>query len=127
MKITDEMLNAFRDAWMTSMQTNPRTDDPERIADQAGLEAVLAIVKRDFVPTRDDAVAAWIKRSRDQYEHDEHVYTTDMRWDALDDLLEDYREHADTGVPLGREVAGPYAHLESVDTAPYPPEEVDRG
>lgn len=44
---TPEMEQAFRDAWVKSMATNPRTDDPERIADRAGLAAVLAIVERD--------------------------------------------------------------------------------
>jgi hypothetical protein len=47
-QVTDEMLNAFRDAWMQSMQADPRTADPERVADKAGMTAVLAIVKRDY-------------------------------------------------------------------------------
>lgn len=40
--ITDDLLNTFRDAWMNSIQSDPRTDDPERVADRAGLEAVAA-------------------------------------------------------------------------------------
>jgi hypothetical protein len=45
---TDEMERVFRDAWMKSMAEDPRSDDPERIADRAGLAAVLAIVERDY-------------------------------------------------------------------------------
>lgn len=47
-ELTDEMVAAFRDAWMRSMQEDPRIDDPERIADRAGLAAVLALVERDY-------------------------------------------------------------------------------
>lgn len=47
LKITDEMKTAFRDAWVRSMSSDPRTEDPEGIADAAGIEAVLAIVERD--------------------------------------------------------------------------------
>lgn len=45
---TDEMVAVFRDAWMRSMQTDPSTDDPEAVADRAGLAAVLALVERDY-------------------------------------------------------------------------------
>lgn len=48
LELTPEMEQAFRDAWMTSMATDPRSDDPERIADRAGLTAVLALVERDY-------------------------------------------------------------------------------
>lgn len=56
-------------------------------------------------PQRGDAVEAWIKARRDEY-----AGSADQpsRW-ALDDLLDDYREHADTGTPLGEEVRGPHA------------------
>jgi hypothetical protein len=48
LELTPEMEQAFRDAWMTSMATDPRSDDPERIADRAGLTAVLALIEREY-------------------------------------------------------------------------------
>jgi hypothetical protein len=56
-------------------------------------------------PRRDDAVAAWLKRWRDQF-HSEGI--TDPRYTVLDDLLDDYREHADTGTSLAETVQGPH-------------------
>jgi hypothetical protein len=46
------------------------------------------------LPRRGDAVETWIKRTRDQFPE------TAVDWQALDDLLDDYRLHADCGVPL---------------------------
>lgn len=47
-------------------------------------------------PKRDDDVAAWIKRMRN-----EHLPTVDHApWETLDNLLDDYRLHADTGTRL---------------------------
>jgi hypothetical protein len=43
---------------------------------------------------RDDATAQWIKRRRDEHSK------TSPAWIAVDDLLDDYRWHADTGQPL---------------------------
>lgn len=51
------------------------------------------------IPRRDDQVAAWIKRRRDAYDQ-QH----DVQWDVLDELLDDYRLHADAGVPLDQHV-----------------------
>lgn len=51
------------------------------------------------VPCRGSVVAEWIKRRRDEYSRGRNP-----GWDVLDDLLEDYRLHADTGVPLDQEV-----------------------
>lgn len=41
---------------------------------------------------RGDPVEAWLKRKRDEY--------TWESWHIIDDLLDDYRLHADTGTPL---------------------------
>lgn len=57
-------------------------------------------------PTRGGDVETWIVKHRDQY-HDTNGKRTGM-WYAINGLLDDYREHADTGVPLDRTVAGPH-------------------
>lgn len=44
---------------------------------------------------RGDEVAAWLKKHRDGYSKPQ------VGWFVLDELLEDYRLHADTGTPLG--------------------------
>jgi hypothetical protein len=49
---------------------------------------------------RGDAVEAWIKRQRDAFPEG-----TDG-WHDMDALLDDYREHADTGTPLTEDVQG---------------------
>jgi hypothetical protein len=48
---------------------------------------------------RGSDVEAWIKAARDL--HDERVYGP---YEALNDLLDDYRLHADTGTALNEEV-----------------------
>ncbi|MEE2054763.1 hypothetical protein [Nocardiopsis tropica] len=48
-------------------------------------------------PRRDDEFATWLKAQRD-----EHPKST-WHWVALDELLDDYRLHADTGTPLDRD------------------------
>lgn len=49
-----------------------------------------------MLPSRDDDVAAWLKRERDQYRR------LQMRAAAhvIGNLLDEYRLHADTGTPL---------------------------
>ena len=48
-------------------------------------------------PMRGDEVEAWIKRKRDEF-------SATLAYWTLDDLLDDYRLHADTGTPLSGEV-----------------------
>jgi hypothetical protein len=55
---------------------------------------------------RGDPVEAWIKRTRDALTLDRG--DDGPAWHALNDLLDDYRDHADTGTPLGQEVRGPH-------------------
>lgn len=55
------------------------------------------------IPTRDDAVAQWLKARRD--EHSDR-YGRLPAWYVLDELLDTYRLHADTGIPLGQPVRG---------------------
>jgi DNA polymerase-3 subunit epsilon len=57
-------------------------------------ESILA----PHLPHRGDAVEAWLKSHRDQ-QHDQYGATP--IWWALDNLLDRYRLHADTGTPLG--------------------------
>jgi sRNA-binding carbon storage regulator CsrA len=54
-------------------------------------------------PRRDDAVAAWLKRRRDEW-----YEPNTGGWHHIDALLDDYRDHADEGTPLAEEVAGPH-------------------
>ncbi len=49
-------------------------------------------------PARGDDIEAWITRKRDEHSR------TGLAWMAVDDLLESYRLHADTGTPLSEEV-----------------------
>jgi hypothetical protein len=58
-------------------------------------------------PRRGSDVEAWLKRERDK--HDRYGDgTPDWMWCALDNLLDNYRLHADTGVPLdSTEAMGP--------------------
>ena len=51
-------------------------------------------------PQRGSDVEAYIKRWRDL------AKPHSMIWYALDNMLDDYRLHADTGTPLTREVLG---------------------
>lgn len=50
-------------------------------------------------PRRGDAVEAWLKACRD-----DHSQAHDTEWDVIDQLLDLYRLHADTGTPLGEHV-----------------------
>jgi hypothetical protein len=76
-----------------------------------GLRRAAASAERDRAtggrhePRRDDDVARWLKRKRD-----EHVGrpSPDHLWHLLDGLLDDYRDHADTGTPLDAVVEGPH-------------------
>lgn len=49
-------------------------------------------------PQRGDAVEAWLKARRDEHRDQ---YGATPAWFLLDDLLDLYRLHADTGTPLG--------------------------
>lgn len=50
-------------------------------------------------------VEAWIKRHRDKFpKPDLYWAESDLQWATLDDLLDDYRKHADTGKPLSEDL-----------------------
>lgn len=53
-------------------------------------------------PRRGDQVEAWLKAQRDDWASDRA--DVPATYDALDDLLDLYRLHADTGTPLGEHV-----------------------
>lgn len=56
-----------------------------------------------YQPERGDDVEIWIKRERDKYGSDmwdSENYNDRIAYLALDNLLDDYRLHSDTGVPL---------------------------
>ncbi|MGX1221963.1 hypothetical protein [Streptomyces ambofaciens] len=50
-------------------------------------------------PRRGDQFEAWLKAQRDEYEVE-----SGPQWRALDEVLDTYRLHADTGTPLGEHV-----------------------
>lgn len=56
------------------------------------------------LPRRGDEVEAWIKRCRDECPSDGLA----VSWGILNSLLDEYREHADFGVPLDQDVPGPH-------------------
>jgi hypothetical protein len=56
-------------------------------------------------PERGSDVEEWIKKARDLREHPGQSQIEWHVWHALNDLLDDYRLHADTGTPLGQEVS----------------------
>lgn len=53
-------------------------------------------------PRRGDVFEQWLKARRDEYGW-EGANRRDL-WDVLDDVLDLYRLHADTGTPLGEHV-----------------------
>lgn len=58
---------------------------------------------------RGSDVEAWIKRRRDTY-----VGPGEQKigaWYVVNQLLDDYREHADTGTPLADEAQGPHPEV----------------
>lgn len=58
---------------------------------------------------RGNDVEAWIKRARESQRAGTGDRGRTGAWYALDGLLDDYREHADTGTPLSQRVQGPHA------------------
>lgn len=74
----------------------------------------------DLLPCRGDAVATWLKRRRDELDGQAGGDLTAM-WMALDSVLGDYRNHADTGTPLTEDVRGPYDETPEADSSPTLP------
>lgn len=64
----------------------------------------------DYYPSRETQVEAWIKDRRDQYTEHENGFVV-KEWKAIDTLLDEYREAADTGRSLFETVNGPDADL----------------
>ncbi|MHA6764739.1 hypothetical protein [Streptacidiphilus sp. PAMC 29251] len=72
--------------------TDPNSEYAEWVPDLAtALQAVL-------LPRRGDSVEAWLKAQRDEY------MQGGITANAIDNLLDDYRLHADMGTPLGEHV-----------------------
>ncbi len=57
-----------------------------------------------FKPRRGDEVAEWLKRKRDEVPQPIYRGATSLVRVAIDELLDDYRLHADTGIPLSETV-----------------------
>lgn len=56
------------------------------------------------IPSRNDAVAAWLKRKRDEWTH---YGVCQREWAAVDRLLDEYREKADYGLRLDEDGGDP--------------------
>lgn len=61
--------------------------------------AVEAQQQTEMQPRRGDQSEAWLKTQRDEYEVE-----SSPQWAALDEVLDTYRLHADTGTPLSGHV-----------------------
>lgn len=94
-----EAVNRFLDALTHS---GPGYDMPGKCEDVAGSCGKME-ASGQFMPQRGDDVEAWLKRQRDSYPRNTR------QWSAIDDLLDDYRLHADTGSRLDEEDIGPWA------------------
>jgi hypothetical protein len=62
------------------------------------------------LPARGDTVETWLKAQRDRFE--DH-YGRLPGWYQIDDVLDQYRLHADTGTPLDQHAcSGPHCDCE---------------
>ncbi len=90
--------------------SGPARDDQLTIqrwnSDGVGTETIVAFDYTAGMPCRDDAVAAWLKQHRDQHRDGQALTGA---WYAIDRVLDDYRDHADCGVPLNEPVPGPWS------------------
>lgn len=107
---TVERFDTVTRQWMVTYTSGPATwhgRGDDRVAAYLDLVACRVNVDVFAQPRRDDKVAAWIKRARDRYDRNG---ATTLRWNALNDLLDDYRDHADVGQPLDNDTPiGPHA------------------
>ncbi|MEV4975568.1 hypothetical protein [Streptomyces scopuliridis] len=99
--------------WLRSLAHDPGL--LRRLADEAQQPGAL--------PRRGDVFEQWLKAQRDEYHQ-----TTSSEWRALDEALDTYRLHADTGTPLGEHVCegqavGDCECLEQQPTAGEQPDE----
>jgi hypothetical protein len=101
--------------WRITTTDGIVADDIARTEDQAfirhAIEDIPALIaeverlRREHDPRRGSDVEAWVKQQRDLHPKDSDW---SHGWYVLDDLLNDYRDHADCGVPLGEKVSGPH-------------------
>ena len=93
----------------------PETGDYRRGYEQAKADADVMYGEdgAGHVARRGSDVEAWIKRARDEFLRPDggrplRPTMAGAAYDDLDDLLDDYRMHADTGTPLSEPVTGPH-------------------
>lgn len=94
---TDEVTGMAE--WVPMGSTNLGHENRVELgADGTVTETVSTTRPAGHLPTRGSDVEAWIKRRRDHFQYG------DSAWVTLDNLLDDYRDHADVGASLDREV-----------------------
>src|SRR5690606_34479387 len=81
--------DTYRDAWNGGVMD--AADRLRRMADETATETP--------EPHRGDAFEQWLKARRDEWAPEGC-----QPWQILDQTLEEYRLHADTGTPLGEHV-----------------------
>ncbi|WP_405824255.1 hypothetical protein OG705_29245 [Streptomyces sp. NBC_00838] len=89
LRVAEEVVTLFRTE-LLDLRAELEQARAEGPGDRADTEAP---------PRRGDAFEQWLKAQRDEYEQ-----TTGREWRALDEVLDTYRLHADTGAPLGQHV-----------------------
>lgn len=114
---------------ITLRQYLARGDTPAPTLGDEDVRAIAQMVRDTTAPDpgarkacRGDAVEAWIKAARDRQNGDGTPWDRG-RWNVLDDLLDDYRLHSDTGTPLDQHACdGGYccADEPAAPTAPTP-------
>lgn len=62
------------------------------------------------MPHRDDKVAAWLKEWRNRFKPDTDGPADEDAYNVVDALLNDYRDHADLGIPLDRPAPDPFSY-----------------
>lgn len=99
-----DQAGVFDDAWASKVYDGLMawlSDWADEQRKQAN-EATAAKLAEVHQARRRDAVAEWLRRRRDEH------HAPGPSWYVVDGLLDDYRDHADTGAPLDRDVAGPH-------------------
>jgi hypothetical protein len=97
-----EMGLAEAEGWLDYWETVGLSSDPAALDEREAARLIRAELARlraasaapETSPARNSDVEAWLKQARDFNDFDT------LRYLIIDELLDDYRLHADTGTPL---------------------------